>query len=78
MAGFFMEWPTLRDPTVFEFWLHYLNGVILQIKVDFALPNPVFFFLALWHVLLEICIKTQHLQQINDEVEEVWFYIYYQ
>lgn len=68
-----MEWPTLRDSTVLEFWLHYLNGVILQVKVDFALPNPVFFFLALRHVLLEICIKTQHLQQKigDDEMEKV-------
>lgn len=74
-----MECTTLRDPAVLEFWLHNLNGVILHIKVDFALPNPVFFFLALRHVLLEVCIKTQHLQQRNadDEMDKVWVYIYF-
>ena len=52
---------TLRDAAVLELRLHHLHGIILQVEVDLALPDPVRLVSCLRNRLLEVRFKTQSL-----------------
>ena len=52
---------TLRQPHVFHSWLNNLDRIILQIKVDLAIADPVRFFPFFVHCFLEEGVKTEDL-----------------
>ena len=52
---------TLWDASIFKSGLDDLDGVVLQVEVDLALPDAVLLLSPLNHCLLVVCIKTQHL-----------------
>ena len=50
-------------PPVLQDWFHDRDGVVLQVVVDLHIPNTIILIGRLVNRLLEVGIKSQHLQE---------------
>ena len=59
---------TLWHTSIFKSRLDDLDGVILQVEVDLALPDAVLLLSPLNHCLLVVCVKAQHLATPKESI----------
>ena len=53
----------MTHPPVLQDWFHDRDGVVLQVVVDLHIPDTIILIGRLMHCLLEVGIKSQHLQE---------------